>query len=72
MELINKFMNNAKRLGVNIDSIVVEQNGKVEECVVNNVELHELRSSGKVLIAMAYGIAINEHLKLKRGGVFKD
>ena len=69
MELIEKFVENAKQKNVNIDSIVVEQNGAVEEHVLNNVKLHELRSCGKVLVAMAYGIAMEEKLVCKNGGL---
>ncbi len=68
MKLINEFINNAKKLNVSIDSIVVEQNGKIEEKVINNIDLHQLRSCGKILIAMAYGIAINDKLKCKEIG----
>lgn len=68
MKLIDKFIDNAKKLNVCIDSIVVEQNGTVEERVVNKIDLHQLRSCGKVLIAMAYGIAINDRMKCKVGG----
>ena len=67
MEIIAHFIKNAKEKQVNIDSIVVTQNGKTEEYVLNNYDLHELRSCGKVLIAMAYGIAMNEKLKCKDG-----
>lgn len=68
MKLINEFINNAKKLNVSIDSIVVEQNGKIEEKVINDIDLHQLRSCGKILIAMAYGIAINDKLKCKEIG----
>ncbi len=66
MTIVKQFMENAKKLNVNIDSIVVEQDGIVEEQVINNIELHELRSCGKLLIAMAYGIAINDNMKCKK------
>ncbi len=69
MGLIKDFVNNARNKKVNIDSIVVTQGNNTEECVLNNIELHELRSCGKILIAMAYGIAINEKLKCKDGKV---
>ena len=69
MELIKKFVANAKANNVNIDSIVVEENDKVEECVLRDIELHELRSCGKMLIAMAYGIAIKEKLQCKNGEI---
>ena len=69
MSLIKNFIANAKSKQVNVDSIIVEQNGKIEECIVNNIELHECRSCGKVLVAMAYGIAINDKMKCKNGEV---
>ena len=69
MELIKSFIANAKNKQVNIDSIVVEQNGITEEFVINDIELHELRSCGKVLIAMAYGIAMNDKMKCKNGEI---
>ena len=69
MELIKKFVANAKTKQVNIDSIVIEQNGKTEEYVVNDIKLHELRSCGKVLIAMAYGIAIKDKMQCKNGEI---
>lgn len=68
MKLIEEFINNAKNLNVNIDSIVVEQNNTLEEKVLNNIELHQLRSCGKILIAMAYGIAINDRMACSCGG----
>ncbi|MDE6583387.1 MAG: hypothetical protein K2K31_01890 [Clostridia bacterium] len=68
MELIDRFIDNAKKLNVNVDSIVVEQNGEIEERVINNVELHQLRSCGKILIAMAYGVAMNDQMKCKQTG----
>ena len=67
MELIKKFIANAKLKQVAIDSIVVEENGKMEKCVINKINLHELRSCGKVLIAMAYGIAIENKIQCKNG-----
>ena len=67
MDIIDKFICNVRARNVNVDSIVVEQNGETKEFVANNVKLHELRSCGKVLIAMAYGIAIKEKLRCKNG-----
>lgn len=69
MELIKNFIANARAKQVNIDSIVIEQNGKIEEYVVNNIDLHELRSCGKLLIAMAYGIAIINKERCKDGEI---
>ena len=72
MKFIEEFIANAEKLNVNIDSIVVEHNGEIEEKVFNNIDIHQLRSCGKILIAMAYGIAINDKLKCKEigGGEF--
>lgn len=45
---------------LNIDSIFLEQNGKIDEVFYNNECLHELRSCSKLLVAMAIGIAIDK------------
>ena len=65
VSIVKEFVKNTKEKGVNVDSIIVEQNGKIKECVLNQVDLHELRSCGKALVAMAYGIAINERFRCK-------
>lgn len=69
MKLIDQFIKNAKDKQVIVDSIVVTHGNKTEEYVLNNIKLHELRSCGKALIAMSYGIAMNEKLKCKDGKV---
>lgn len=69
VSIVKEFVKNTKEKGVNVDSIIVEQNGKIKECVLNQIDLHELRSCGKVLVAMAYGIAINERFRCKDGKV---
>lgn len=45
---------------LNIDSIFLEQNGKLDKVFYKEESLHELRSCSKVLVAMAVGIAIEE------------
>ena len=67
-ELVKTFIENVKKHDVAIDSIVVEENGKVEEKVLNKVDFHELRSCSKLLIAFAYGIAIDEKFVCANGG----
>lgn len=67
MELIKQFIKNAKLKTVNIDSIIVTRNGKTTQRIINDIGLHELRSCSKLLIAMAYGIAINEKLQYRDG-----
>ena len=42
-----------------IDSVFLEQNGKVETLFYQEETLHELRSASKVLVAMAVGIALD-------------
>lgn len=42
-----------------IDSVFLEQNGKVETLFYQEENLHELRSASKVLVAMAVGIALD-------------
>lgn len=45
---------------LNIDSIFLEQNEKMDKVFYNNECLHELRSCSKLLVAMAIGIAIDK------------
>ena len=45
---------------LNIDSIFIEQDGKIEKYFYRNEQLHELRSCAKLLVAMAIGIAIDK------------
>jgi len=44
---------------VNIDSVMLESNGKVESHFFKEDDLHEMRSVSKVLVALAFGIAID-------------
>jgi len=46
--------------GLNIDSIFLEQYGKLDKVFYNEECLHELRSCSKLLVAMAIGIAIEK------------
>lgn len=45
---------------LNIDSIFIEQNKKIEKYFFKDEQLHELRSCSKVLVAMAIGILIDK------------
>ena len=49
---------------LNIDSIFIEQDGKIEKYFYKNEQLHELRSCAKLLVAMAIGIAIDKGLSI--------
>ena len=49
---------------LNIDSIFVEQNGKIEKYFYKDEQLHELRSCAKLLVAIAIGIAIDKGLSI--------
>ena len=49
---------------LNIDSIFIEQDGKIEKNFYKNEQLHELRSCAKLLVAMAIGIAIDKGLSI--------
>lgn len=62
---IEDIANNKNRLSkvlssLNIDSIFLEQSGKIDKIFYNDDNLHELRSCAKILVAMAIGIAINK------------
>lgn len=63
--MIKAFLEKAKELNVNIDSIYLEENDIITKEIINDIELHELRSCSKLLIAFAYGIALNENFKCK-------
>lgn len=53
----------SKKLGnLNIDSIFIEQNNKLDKTFYKEEQLHELRSCSKLLVAMAIGIAIDKRL----------
>lgn len=64
-DFIKKFLHKSKELSVNIDSIFIEENNKIDKCIINNIELHELRSCSKILVAMAFGIALDEKFVCK-------
>lgn len=64
---INKIKENidsfSKEIGsLNIDSIFIEQDGKLDKIFYKDEQLHELRSCSKVLVAMAIGIAIEDKM----------
>ena len=47
-----------------IDSIFIEQDGKIEKYFYKTEQLHELRSCTKLLVAMAIGIAIDKKMSI--------
>ena len=47
---------------LNIDSIFIEQDGKLDRVFYNDEQLHELRSCAKLLVSMAIGIAIEDKM----------
>ena len=47
---------------VNIDSIMLDDNGKLQSHFYKPDDLHEMRSISKVMIALAYGIAIDKKM----------
>ena len=62
---IETIKNNVSKLSkkipsLNIDSIFLEQDGKLDKVFYNEECLHELRSCSKLLVAMAIGIAIEK------------
>ena len=56
-KVLNKFNEN-----VNIDSIIIENNGQVFSHFYKEDSLHEMRSLSKVLIALAYGIILERKM----------
>lgn len=64
--MIKKITENIKKTDTKVDSIFIENSeGNLDSYIFNDIELHELRSCSKILIAFAYGIALNENLKCK-------
>lgn len=64
---IEDIKNNKNRLSqtlpsLNIDSIILEQNGEIDKVFYNDDILHELRSCAKILVAIAIGIAIDKKM----------
>lgn len=64
---INKIKGNIKSLSkeigsLNIDSIFIEKDGELDKVFYKKEQLHELRSSSKVVVAMAIGIAIEDKM----------
>lgn len=47
---------------LNIDSIFIEHDGKLDRIFYNDEQLHELRSCAKLLVSMAIGIAIEDKM----------
>ena len=64
-DVINNVSMLSKTLpSLNIDSIFIEQDGKIEKYFYKDEQLHELKSCSKLLVAMAIGIAINKKLSI--------
>ncbi len=49
---------------LNIDSIFIEQDGKLDRIFYNKEQSHELRSCAKLLVSMAIGIAIEDKMRV--------
>ncbi len=66
--MIKKFLQKAKESDVNIDSIIIEEKGFTKPEIINDINLHELRSCSKLLVAFAYGVALNEKFRCSQTG----
>lgn len=53
--------NKINELNLSIDSLYIESNGNIKKLIDNN-ELHELRSCSKILVSLAIGIALKDNL----------
>lgn len=66
IKLIDIIKSNVSRLSekisLNIDSIFIEQNGKIDKYFYKEERLHELYSVSKLIVSMAVGIAIEKKL----------
>lgn len=64
---IEKIKTNVENLkkslpNISIDSIFLEQDGKIDKVFYTDENLHELRSCAKLLVAMSIGIAIEDKM----------
>lgn len=66
--IINKFLEKSAELNVAIDSIYVEKKSIVDKKVLNDIQLHELRSCSKLVVSFICGIALQEKLTCKFTG----
>ena len=71
MELIERIKEQKEKIftstgeNVKIDSIMVDDNGLLSSYFYNPDSLHEMRSISKVMIVLAYGIAIDRKMVVK-------
>ena len=59
--MIDEIMKRIDEFGLSIDSLYIQSKDSLN-VIINSDELHELRSSSKLLVAMAMGIAIENNL----------
>lgn len=68
MKLIDKIKSQKEKVytstgeSVNIDSIMIDDNGDIQSYFYKPEELHQMRSISKVLTTLAYGIAIDKKM----------
>lgn len=68
MELIEKIKRQKEKIftstgeNVKIDSIMIDENGELSSYFYKNDDLHEMRSISKIMIDLAYGIAIDRKM----------
>lgn len=58
-KLLNLLIDNNKSVNANIDSIYVSMERDFSCCKFRQFDLHELRSASKLVVAFAYGCALN-------------
>ena len=68
MKLLEKIKRQKEKIftstgeNVKVDSVMIDDNGEVSSYFYNPDDLHEMRSISKVMIALAYGIAIDRKM----------
>ena len=71
--VINNFQKLSNEFeSLNIDSIFIEKNGKLDKIFYKDENLHELRSCSKLIVAMAVGIAIDYKMKINGQSINLD
>lgn len=66
---LEKYIQNIKKENIAVDSVFVNEKNTLKKHIINDYNLHQLRSCSKIFVAFAYGIAMHEKFVCKNGEV---
>ena len=76
MITIKKFITNketlSKNTSIRVDSIFIQKQNSIDKHFFSSESLHEMRSTSKVLTAMAVGIAMEKKMKINGAPISLD